>query len=228
MAVYRFKVCLEDNEDVYRDIDIKAGQTFEQFHVIIQEAFKFDAKHAASFFVSDDYWRKEQEITLRKEDLPLEEEEIRKNVSPKQLMASTKIAKHIAQPHQRFIYVFDPVVQWSFLIEMIKIVEESAKINYPAVVKSAGQAPKQYKQVNVAKEELSADMAVAALLSDELLEEDDDEAYEEQESAEEGVEEDDINSLEGEEGEEETEEENEFGGEDSNDSAEFYGDEEDH
>jgi hypothetical protein len=29
MAVYRFKVFLEDNEDVFRDIDIKAAQTFE-------------------------------------------------------------------------------------------------------------------------------------------------------------------------------------------------------
>ena len=74
MAIYRFKVFLEDNEDVFRDIDIKASQSFEQFHTIIQEAYKFDAKHSASFFVSDDYWRKGQEITLRKEDLPLEEE----------------------------------------------------------------------------------------------------------------------------------------------------------
>lgn len=228
MAVYRFKVCLEDNEDVFRDIDIKASQTFEQFHQIIQEAFKFDAKHAAAFFVSDDYWRKDQEITLRKEDLPLDEEEIRKKVSPKKLMADTKIAKYIEQPHQRFVYVFDPNVQWSFLIEMIKIVEESNKVNYPSIVKSIGQAPKQYKQVNIAKEELSADMAMAALLGDELLEDEDDEAYKETETEEVGVEADDINSLEGEEGEEETEsEESEFGDAEEG-GMEMFGDEEEH
>lgn len=229
MAVYRFKVFLEDNEDVFRDIDIKASQSFEQFHTIIQEAFKFDAKHAASFFVSDDYWRKDQEITLRKEDLPLDEEEIRKKVAPKKLMADTKIARHIEQPHQRFVYVFDPNVQWTFLIEMIKIVEESSKVNYPSIVKSIGLAPKQYKQVNIAKEELSADMAMAALLGDELLDEDDDEAYEEKDASEEGVEEDDINSLEGEEGEEEDEnEESEFGDEEGGGMSEMYGDEDEH
>ena len=92
MAAYRFKVCLEDNEDIFRDIDIKAAQTFEQFHTIIQEAFKFDAKHAASFFVSDDYWRKGQEITLRKEDLELDADEIRKKVDPKKLMSDTKFS----------------------------------------------------------------------------------------------------------------------------------------
>src|ERR1043165_7591994 len=135
MAAYRFKVYLEDNDDVYRDIDILASQTFDQFHNIIQEAFKFDAKHAAAFFVSDDYWRKGQEITLRKEDLPLDEEEIRKNVDPKKLMADVKIASFIEAPHQRFVYVFDPNVQWTFLIEMIRIAEETRKTTYPSIVK---------------------------------------------------------------------------------------------
>ena len=200
MAIYRFKVCLEENEDIFRDIDIKAAQTFEQFHTIIQEAFKFDAKHAAAFFVSDDYWRKGQEITLRKEDLPLEEEEIRKKVEPKKLMSEVKIAKYIEQPHQRFVYVFDPHVQWSFLIEMIKIAEESPKLSYPAIIKSYGTAPKQYKQVNMAKEELTPDLAMAGLLNDPEVP--DEEVYKTIDTGEEGIEEEDINSLEGEEGEE--------------------------
>jgi len=216
MAVYRFKVSLEDNEDVFRDIDIKAAQTFEQFHNIIQEAYKFDAKHSASFFVSDDYWRKNQEITLRKEDLPLDEEEIRMNVDPKKLMADIKIAKYIEQPHQRFVYVFDPNAQWTFLIEMIKITEENPKTGYPSIVKSIGTAPKQYKQVNMAKEELSPDMAMAGLLNESEVE--DEEIYKTLDTGEEGIEADDINSLEGEEGEEaegeeEAEEENEGGDE---------------
>ena len=100
MAVYRFKLFIEDNEDIYREIEILSGQSFEDFHNTIQEAYKFDKKHAASFFVSDDYWRKDQEITLREEDLPLEEEEIRKEVSPKKLMSKTKIAKYIDNPRQ--------------------------------------------------------------------------------------------------------------------------------
>lgn len=224
MAVYRLKVYLEDNEDVFRDIDIKASQNFEQFHTIIQEAFKFDAKHSASFFVSDDYWRKGQEITLRKEDLPLDEEEIRLKVDPKKLMSEIKIAKYIEQPHQRFVYVFDPNVQWTFLIEMIKIVEENAKLNYPTIVKSIGNAPKQYKQINLAKEELSPDMAMAAMLEED---DDDDEAYKAEDSSEEGVEEDDINSLEGEEGEEGEESEEGFEQEDNEGSDFSYDKEED-
>jgi hypothetical protein len=208
MAVYRFRVSLEDNEDIFRDIDIKAAQNFEDFHKCIQEAFKFDLKHAASFFVSDDYWRKNQEITLRKEDLPLEEDEIRKNVDPKKLMKEVRIAKYIEQPHQRFVYVFDPVAQWTFLIEMIKIAEENPKLDYPVVVKTAGVAPKQYKQAAVVKEELGPDMSMAALLGDlDTMEAEEEEEDFKTVDTEEGVEEEDISALEGEEGEEEEGEE---------------------
>ena len=201
MAVYKFRVSLEENDDVSRDIDIKSGQTFEQFHIAIQEAFKFDAKHAAAFFVSDDYWRKNQEITLRKEDLPLEPEEIKLGVDPKKLMAETKIAKHIEQPHQRFVYIFDPVAQWSFLVEMVKIIDDNPKLNYPVCSRTHGIAPKQYKQVPIIKDEdLSPDLAMANLLSS--LEEPEEEIYKKINDEVHAVEADDLNALEGEEGEE--------------------------
>lgn len=137
-------------------------------------------------------------------------------------MAETKIARFIEQPHQRFVYVFDPVVQWTFLLEMIKIVEDNPKLNYPAIVKSYGTSPKQYKQINMAKEELSPDMAMAGLLNE--LETEDEEVYKTLETGEEAVEEDDINSLEGEEGEEEDVEETE---EDASDDFGFNEEQED-
>ena len=68
MAIYRFRVTYEDHEDVYRDIEIKSIQTFEDLHHAIQEAIGFDKSKPASFYMSDDYWRKDQEITLRAED----------------------------------------------------------------------------------------------------------------------------------------------------------------
>ncbi len=229
MAVYKFRVIFEENDDVYRDIEIKSGQTFEELHNAIQEAYKFDKKHAASFFVSDDYWRKGQEITLRKEDLKLDEEEIRKKVDPKKLMAETKIAKHIDQPHQRFVYIFDPAAQWSFLIELMKIDAENPKTKYPVCVKSVGKEPKQYKQQNLIKEEVSGeDALLAALLGggkkkpkDEDEDVEDNEIYKSLNT--EGIEEDDLESLEGEEGEEgsESEEEGDEFNDDSEDSDDY-------
>lgn len=210
MAVYRFKLFIEDNDDIYREIEILSGQTFEDFHNAIQDAYKFDKKHAASFFVSDDYWRKDQEVTLREEDLPLEEEEIKKNVSPKKLMSKTKIAKYIDSPRQRFMYVFDPAVKWAFCIELMKILPDNPKGEYPACVKSIGNPPKQYKQAQMAKGELSPDLAMAAMLNDpEIAEES--EIYQAIKNDTTGIDEGDLNHLEGEEGEDSVDSEDEFG-----------------
>ena len=232
MAVYKFKLFIEDNEDIYREIEILSGQTFEDFHNAIQDAYKFDKKHAAAFFVSDDYWRKDQEITLREEDLPLEEEEIRKGVSPKKLMSKTKIAKYIDSPRQRFMYVFDPAVKWAFCIELMKILPDNPKGTYPACVKSIGNPPKQYKQAQMAKGELTADQQMATMLNDPEIA-DESEIYKEIKNETIGIDEGDLNHLEGEEGEDVGEEEDEFGGDDDMDNdddheiPEDYGHDED-
>ena len=201
MAVYKFKIVVEDNEDIYREIEILSGQTFEDFHACIQEAFAFDAKHAASFFVSDDYWRKEQEITLRKEDLELDADEIKMGEAPKKLMLATKMAKYIESPRQRFLYVFDPAVKWTFCIELMKILPDNPKGKYPSVVRTIGKSPKQYKQKLIVTDELSDEDAIS---QDPEL--DESEIYQAIKNDTNGIDEGDLNHLEGVEGEDSDEE----------------------
>lgn len=231
MAIYKFKIFVEDNEDIYREIEILSSQTFEDFHSIIQDAFKFDRKHSASFFVSDDYWRKDQEVTLRKEDLELDEEEIRLKVSPKKLMSATKIAKFIESPRQRFLYVFDPAVKWTFCIELMKILPDNPKGSFPAIVRSIGNPPKQYKQTLMAKGELTPDQLMSTMLADAEVEES--EIYKAIKNDTNGVDEGDLNHLEAEEGEDvgggDEEEENlDSEDEDGGFEEEGYGEEEEH
>lgn len=224
MAIYRFRLVFEDNEEITRVIEIKSTQTFLEFHNCIQESIKFDNKHAASFFKSDDYWRKDQEITLLEEDLDTDVK----------LMAKTKIAAYIDHPYQRFIYLFDKKVQWTLLIELIKIDTENPKINYPVCTKSVGQAPKQYKQnLIIPDAPVGADPILAALSgklgADMLDDEDEDElaneAYKHADEGEMGLNDGDLDFAQSEEGEEESSEEGEENGEDD-DSGEFGFDEE--
>jgi hypothetical protein len=217
MAVYKFKIFIEDNEDIYREIEILSGQTFEDFHNSIQESFKFDKKHAASFFVSDDYWRKDQEVTLRKEDIELDVEEIKKNVAPKRLMSTTKIAKYIDNPRQRFMYVFDPNIKWSFCIELMKILEENTKVTYPVCVKTLGTAPKQYKQSAMAKEELTADQLIESMLNEPEVA-DESEIYQAIKNDTNGIDEGDLNHLEAEEGEDSEQNDDEFESDENSDN----------
>ena len=65
MAIYRFRVTFEDQDDVTRDIEIRSTQTFEDLHHGIHSAIGFDASKQASFYLSDDHWTKGQEFTNR-------------------------------------------------------------------------------------------------------------------------------------------------------------------
>jgi hypothetical protein len=220
-VVYRFKVMFEDHEDVVRDIEITNLQTFEDFHNIIQSSIRFDASKPASFFICTDHWIKEQEIVLeaRKDkagnDLPL--------------MKDSLIKDHINDPHQKMMYIFDYEANWSFFVELSKIIPAAdEKRLYPVCVKSAGDAPKQYKPAPVGKVKLSPEDTLASLLlADEIMdeepEEEDDLVEDILGDTEDGVEEDEIAGM-GEEGEEEenSEESEDDSFSDNNEQQEDY------
>lgn len=149
MAVYRFRITVEDNEDVYREIEIQGKQNFEDLHRAIQEAIGFDNSKDASFFMSDDFWKKGQEIALNppKADDDDDDDDYRNRKPKPKIMSKARIVEHIDDPHQRLLYVFDPAAKWTFYVELIKIGTDDPKVNYPKCQKSVGVAPKQYKQV---------------------------------------------------------------------------------
>lgn len=142
MAIYRFKIYFEEDETIVREIDIKSTQTFENFHSIIQSSVGFDGAHPASFFVSSEGWRKGKEIIL----LHKHSRELKGT-----WMHETKIATHVEDPHQKFVYEFDPEGgNWILLIELMKIIPE-APVTYPRINKSVGAAPQQYKVTSAAE-----------------------------------------------------------------------------
>ena len=149
MAVYRFRIAFEDQEDVVREIEILGKHSFGDLHRSIQEAIGFDNSKDASFYMSDDYWRKGQEITNRKfqEDYDDDDDYRGKKKPSAKPMNTSRIADFIDDPHQKIVYEFDPAVKWTLLIELVRILTEDAKGTYPKTVKSSGAAPKQYKQV---------------------------------------------------------------------------------
>jgi hypothetical protein len=143
MAVYKFKVSFEDYEDTFRVIEIKSTQTFFEFHKAILEAIAFDNKQMASFYMSNDSWKKEQEITL--EDMTDDNDE---KAIPIPTMKDSRLSMFINDPHQKIIYVYDYLEMWTLQIELIGIeIKEKAGIKYPVCSKSVGLAPKQYDKV---------------------------------------------------------------------------------
>ena len=137
MAVLKFRIYLEEDEAVYRDVAIKHTQNFSDLHFAILKAYDFDNKHQATFFRSNDYWERGREITFEKYEKEYRAEPL--------LMAKTTIGSEIRDTNQKFIYVYDFIKNWSFLAELINVTkEESSKLIYPAVTRIEGIGPPQY------------------------------------------------------------------------------------
>ncbi len=149
MAIYRFRVTFEDHEEVYREIEIKSTQSLEDFHTIIIQSIGFDNLHNASFYSSDSLWHKGDEFVL----YPPSESEIahrkKQELLPKKQMSKCKLAALIDDPHQRFIYVYDPKSNWTFFVELIKIVLNDPQGTFPVCTKAVGTAPKQDLTKNI-------------------------------------------------------------------------------
>ena len=137
MAILKFRVYMEEDDSIYRDVVARHTQTFLQLYQVILKAYEFDAKHQATFYRSNDHWQRGREISLEKYDRDYRAEPL--------LMSNTTIGSEIRDPNQKFVFTYDFVKNWGFLVELINVSkEENAKLEYPAVIKSEGIAPSQY------------------------------------------------------------------------------------
>lgn len=137
MAVLRFRAYYEEDESVYRDIVIKHTHTFADLHNAILKAYEFDNKHQATFYRSNDNWQRGREITLQKYEKDYKVEPL--------IMAETTIGSEIKDPNQKFIYTYDFLKGWTFLVELINVSKEATpKIAYPSSIRAEGIGPAQY------------------------------------------------------------------------------------
>ncbi|MDA9760985.1 plasmid pRiA4b ORF-3 family protein [Flavobacteriaceae bacterium] len=131
--IYRFRAILdhENKEDIFRDIEIRKTDTFEDLHNVLTQSFGFDGSEMASFYVSNDEWHQGQEIALF--DMG-QNEDIR-------MMNETIIEDLLDEDNTKLIYIYDFLNMWTFLVELGEIVEEAQGTDYPNLLFVCGQVP---------------------------------------------------------------------------------------
>lgn len=135
MAIYRIKLSFEDYEGVFRIIDIKSNQTFEDLHNAILKSIDFKEGEFASFYL--DYVGDDQDIEICLSDLQAENETV-------MLMGNIKIGEIINNNLQNITYIYDFTELWNFRLEVMEKYEHQQDgLKYPAVLKSVGKAPVQ-------------------------------------------------------------------------------------
>jgi hypothetical protein len=139
MAILKFRVYWEEDDAIYRDVLVMHTQTFFHLHEIILKAFEFDQLHSATFYRSNDVWKRGREISKEVYD--------KEYVVPPLLMNETAIGTEIIDTNQHFIYVYDFAKSWTFLIELIQVIKNAdadLTLDYPTISRIEGVGPMQY------------------------------------------------------------------------------------
>lgn len=148
MLIYKFKVNFEDQDDFLREIELRADQTFEDFHQAILGNLALDPGMLASFYICDHRFRKQKEIQFVETSSAerrkhTDEDDQIENFNKSLLMKDSELKDFIDDPHQRLIFLYDYINKWTFYIELIKIMPEDKSIMYPRFSKSVGPVPRE-------------------------------------------------------------------------------------
>jgi len=130
--IYRFRVILDTEEDVFRDLEIDQMSTLEEFHNCITQAFGFEGNEMASFYISNEQWDQGEEISLF---------DMSDGNSPVRLMNETRIEQVAHQKQTRMIYVYGFLSMWTFMVELAEIAVPEAGREYPNLMFAHGELP---------------------------------------------------------------------------------------
>ena len=130
--IYKIRVILDTEEDIFRDLEIEDSTTLEDFHNAITQAFGFMGNEMASFYTCDQEWNQDEEIALF--DMSESGSDIR-------LMNETLLEDVLSEKQPKLIYVYDFLSMWTFFVELADIAENEDGRSYPNVLFSFGEIP---------------------------------------------------------------------------------------
>ncbi len=147
--VYKFRVILDAEEDIFRDIAILKTDTLEDLHNAIFNAFGFDGMEVASFYTCDDTWNQEEEIPLFDTgDVPGEQ----------QIMSDYTLEDILHEDNTKIIYVYDFINMWTFLVELAAIEDQIVGQTYPETLFSHGEMPAEAIEKNFEADDMHDDI----------------------------------------------------------------------
>ncbi|WP_421809813.1 IS1096 element passenger TnpR family protein [Flagellimonas sp.] len=130
--IYKIRIILDAEEDIFRDIEIEDNNTLEEFHNAITQAFGFEGGEMASFYTCDEEWNQDEEIALF---------DMSENGSDVRLMNETALDDVMTEKKPKMIYVYDFFSMWTFFVELADIVDKEDGRIYPNVLFSFGELP---------------------------------------------------------------------------------------
>lgn len=108
--VYKFKLVSDEVSNFSREIEIDANSSFFQLRNAILDSVNYTKDDMDSFFLCDDGWQRQEEITL--EDMGSSSDQ------DIWIMDDTPLNELIEEEGQKLVFVFDYLTERSFFMEM--------------------------------------------------------------------------------------------------------------
>lgn len=154
--VYKFRIVSDEVDNFKREIDIDADATFLDLRNAICDSVNYDKNQMNSFFLCDDGWEKDKEITL--EDMGMGD-----TSEDAYIMEDTILSDFLEDEGQRMIFVYDYMTDRCFFMELKKTMP-GRNLHEAVCSLSMGKAPEQF--VDLKEFENKIDAKAAASITD--------------------------------------------------------------
>ena len=133
--IYRFRIILDAEDDIFRDVELENSSTFEDLHNTIIQSFGMSGHEMATFYATDEKWNQGEAIALT----DMFEE-------PSKLMHQTTLHDIFDDDQKTALYVYDFLNMWTFFVTCVEEAESIAGVSYPNLLFSHGVVPDQPPQ----------------------------------------------------------------------------------
>lgn len=148
--VYRFKLVSDEADNFSREIEIDSEASFLQLRNAILDSVGYSKDELDSFFLCDDEWQKEEEITLEDMDTSSDKDSW--------LMETTPLYEMIEDEGQKVIFVFDYMTERSFFMEMMEAIP-GRNLTEAVCTLKVGNPPKQHVDIEEFEKNLDSKLA---------------------------------------------------------------------
>ena len=153
--IYKYRIISSENDEFIREVAINSYATFLDLHNFIVEELGYEQSQMTSFFLTDQNWNKETEITLI---------DMSDGFFPDiKVMDKIRMGELITEKKQRLLYVFDQFAERSLFLELYEM--NDGKTSSALCLRREGNPPLQFDETALQSGDLN-DQDLAELTND--------------------------------------------------------------
>lgn len=135
--IFKFTILSDEVEDFVRIIEIDSEASFLDLHNAILDSVDYEKNQMTSFFLCNDEWEKEQEVTLVEMESSSEYDNL--------VMEDTILDELLTDEKQKLMFVFDTISDRVFYIVLTEMIP-GKDLNEAVCTSSTGKAPVQISE----------------------------------------------------------------------------------